>query len=138
MSKRLVLIAGILLTLLAVLAPVPAMAGSPPRLLSSSVQVNFPTSISFKVSAQSDVDIKDIRLQYQVERFSFAQVTSEGYVSFTPGRSVQSSWDWDLRRSDDHPALASGEPPPGLLETLSGGHGARPPVRRSGRTRFRS
>ncbi len=107
MSKRLVLVAVILLTLLSVLAPVPAMAGSPPRLLSSSVQVNFPTSISFKVSAQSDVDIKDIRLQYQVERFSFAQVTSEGYVNFTPGRTVQGSWEWDLRRS--------GGLPPGTL-----------------------
>ncbi len=102
MNKKLFLFVFSLLALLSILAPFPALAAGP-RVISSSVQVTFPTTLTFKISAQSDANISDIRLQYQVQQFSFAQVTAEGFVELNPAKDVQSSWTWDLRRSGGLP-----------------------------------
>jgi hypothetical protein len=92
--------------LLAVLAIMPLAIGSHlPTFASSgitvnsSVQVSFPTSITFKVSAQSDVNIVKLRLHYIVDRQNYAQVVSEGWPQFSPATSVNTQWLWDMRKS---------------------------------------
>ena len=94
---------GVLLTLLAIMPFVVA-----PRLLSSaasgitlnsSVQVSFPTSMTFKVKAQSDANIVQLRLHYMVDRQNYANVTSEGWAQFNPATSVDTQWLWDMRKS---------------------------------------
>ncbi|MFH1169160.1 MAG: peptidase MA family metallohydrolase [Chloroflexota bacterium] len=67
--------------------------------LSSSVQVSFPTSMTFKVKAQSSADIVNLRLHYVVYRQNFASVVSEGWPQFNPGTSVNTQWLWDMRKS---------------------------------------
>lgn len=67
--------------------------------LSSSVQISFPSSILFKIKAQDDVNIVDIRLHYIVARQNFASVVSEGWPQFTPATSVDTQWLWDMRKS---------------------------------------
>ncbi|MBM4462875.1 MAG: peptidase MA domain-containing protein [Chloroflexi bacterium] len=67
--------------------------------LSSSVQISFPTSMTFKVKAQSDVDIVQLRLHYTVDRRNYADVTSEGWAQFNPATSVNAQWVWDMRKS---------------------------------------
>ncbi len=66
--------------------------------LDSSAQVVFPLAISFSLSAESDVDITDIRLHYRVERLSFALVTSEVYIDFTPAPAVTANWSLEMIR----------------------------------------
>jgi hypothetical protein len=63
----------------------------------SSVQVNFPLSITFNVSAQSNVSITEIRLRYAVENLGFADVTAEALVTFVPATTVDAEWEWDMR-----------------------------------------
>lgn len=58
----------------------------------NSTDISFPQSIGFTLEAESNQDIIDIRLQYTVDRHSFAQVTSEVLFSFEPGRNVTVSW----------------------------------------------
>ena len=82
---------------------VPAQAQGGLRITDASMEATFPLELSFNISAESDADITDIRLHYRVERRSFADVTSEAYIQFTPARVVETSWDWDMRRTGGLP-----------------------------------
>jgi hypothetical protein len=84
--------------LLTVPAPVSVQAENGLAVVDDSVMVDFPLRIDFNVAAASDTDILDIRLHYQVERMSYAQVTSEVSLQFIPARTVEASWSWDMRR----------------------------------------
>lgn len=68
-------------------------------ILSGSVQISFPISLTFKIKAQSDVDIVQLRLHYIVDRQNYANVTSEGWAQFNPASSVDAQWVWDMRKS---------------------------------------
>ena len=87
--SALVLTVFLLLTVLA-----PGLVSAQPELtiVSSSAEADFPTSLNFSVSAESNVDITDIRLHYRVDRISLAQVTSEVYIEFTPAKAVSINW----------------------------------------------
>jgi len=84
-----------------VTCPVQAWGGL--RVLDSSVQAEFPSSLSFNLSAESDADITDIRLHYIVDRVSFATITSEVYIEFMPGTEVDVAWAWDMRKTGGLP-----------------------------------
>lgn len=58
------------------------------KILNSTVQVGFPYNIDFSLSAQSDVNIDDIRLHYTIDRKSYAQVVSEIFIEFVPDDTV--------------------------------------------------
>ncbi|HLC23417.1 MAG TPA: peptidase MA family metallohydrolase [Dehalococcoidia bacterium] len=93
----------VLAIILPFVAPPPVSAASPIT-LDSSAQESFPTSITFKVKAQSDSNVVRLRLHYIVERENFATVVSEAWAQFSPGKSVDTQWLWDVRK---------GGPPPG-------------------------
>ncbi|MEE8204595.1 MAG: peptidase MA family metallohydrolase [Dehalococcoidales bacterium] len=99
----LVVVAGLLL---AVLSPVLAQTGAGPRILESSASVEFPARLSFSLEAESDVDITDIRLHYRVDRDSFARVTSEVIISFSPAASVAASWSLEMIKAGGMPSGA--------------------------------
>jgi hypothetical protein len=84
--------------LLTLLSPVLVQAQGGLTILDSSAQVEFPSRLSFNVSAQSEVDITDIRLHYVVDRASFAQVTSEVYIEFVPTTTVDVSWALEMMK----------------------------------------
>ena len=65
-------------------------------ILASSAEAEFPAKLSFNLSAKSNVDITDIRLNYSVDYESFAQVTSEVYIKFVPDTNVDVKWDLDM------------------------------------------
>ncbi|UCG54510.1 MAG: peptidase MA domain-containing protein [Dehalococcoidia bacterium] len=70
----------------------------------SSVEVEFPYQLTFEIEAESDSEIKDIRLHYQVHRDHFAVVTSEIITDLIPDKKVATSWKWDLIKSGGLPA----------------------------------
>ena len=92
MIKKASILALALCLLLSLASPVLVQAGDRLAILDSSTQVEFPSRLSFNVSAQSDVNITDIRLHYMVDRVSFAHVTSEVYIEFVPTTTVDASW----------------------------------------------
>lgn len=93
--------------LLALFAPWPVAAQGEIRILDSSVATEFPDSLTFKLSLESAVNITDIRLRYKMARESFADVTSEAYIDFTPSKKVAVSWTLEM--------LKIGGLPPGAL-----------------------
>jgi hypothetical protein len=75
----------------------PALAAS--ITLNPSVQASFPSTMTFKVTAQSDSNITQLRLHYIVNKQNVAKVISEGWAQFTPATSVTTQWVWDMRKS---------------------------------------
>lgn len=128
MIKRASLLALAVCLLLTILSTVPVQAQDGVTILDSSAQVEFPSRLSFNVSAQSDVDITNIRLHYVVDRASFTQVTSEVYIEFVPTTTVDVSWALEM--------VKIGGLPPGsnvdywwTVEDATGNKVQTPPVR---------
>ncbi|MFC1958111.1 peptidase MA family metallohydrolase [Chloroflexota bacterium] len=68
-----------------------------------SVEVDFPLALHFNLSAESVFDITDVRLHYTVDQESHAEVTSEVYVEFAPGTTIDVQWTWDMRKTGGLP-----------------------------------
>ncbi|HCP60214.1 MAG TPA: peptidase MA domain-containing protein, partial [Dehalococcoidia bacterium] len=92
MVKRAAVLALVLCLLLVLLGPGLAQAQGRLEVLESRTQMEFPSRLIFSLSVRSDVDISDIRLCYQIERVSFAEVTSEVYIEFVPASEVEVNW----------------------------------------------
>jgi len=107
MIKKRSLLALVICLFLILPSPVSVQAQGGLTVLDSSAQVGFPSHLNFSLSAESDVNITDIRLHYTVDRVSFAQVTSEVYIEFEPNTTVDVSWTWDMRRTGGLPPGAS-------------------------------
>ena len=97
MIKKAGIIALVVCLWLALLSPGLVQAESGLAVLNNSAQAEFPTTLSFNLSVESDVNITDIRLHYVVDQMSFAQVTSEVYINFEPATIVDAEWTWDMR-----------------------------------------
>ena len=67
--------------------------------LTPSVQATFPYTLTFNIQAQSNAVINQLRLHYIVEKQNFAEVISESWPVFTPGKTVDTQWVWDMRKS---------------------------------------
>ncbi len=87
--------------LLVLLSPVIATAQDTIEVSASSAQVNFPSEITFSISARSPVTINDIRLRYRIDQLGFAQVINETYLEFAAAPSVKAGWTLDVRRTGD-------------------------------------
>jgi len=98
MIKKTGILALVVCLFLVLLSPGLAQAEGELTILDSSAQVEFPSMLSFNLSAESDVDITDIRLRYTVERVSFAEVVSEVYVEFVHAPAVDIEWAFDLKK----------------------------------------
>jgi hypothetical protein len=102
MIKKFVFI-GLIILWLVLLVPSGLAAGTSLSVIDSSVVVNFPASITFNITASSDVNITDIRLHYVVDRMTHAQIVSEIPVQITPSTQVTTQWVWDMRMSGGMP-----------------------------------
>jgi hypothetical protein len=85
----------------------PALAQSQGQIAvsNSEVQVSYPLTIGFSAQVKSSAVISDIRLRYQIEQVSFAQVFSEVFIDFTPSAAVNAKYTLDMRK------LGGGMPP---------------------------
>ncbi len=98
MIKKIGVLALVFCLLLAVLSPSLVQAQGGVAITGSSAEADFPTQLSFSMSARSDVNITDIRLCYAIDCISFAQVTNEAYVEFVPSTTVDASWTLAMMR----------------------------------------
>ena len=110
MIKKITILAVSLILLFTIWNPViyPVSAQGPGEIsvYNSTIQADYPNSLSFSCQAQSNVKITDIRLEYQVEQTSFAQVTSEAKITFSPSTSVNAVYSLNMQQY--------GQIPPGI------------------------
>jgi len=107
--KKAVIFTLLLPLFLVLLGPGLVQARAELTILDDSVEAEFPLMLHFNLSAESDVDITDIRLHYTVDRESYAQVTSEVYIDFLQDSTVDVQWTWDMRKTGGLPPGASVE-----------------------------
>ena len=74
--------------------------------LSSAVKVDYPNSLTFSCHVQDNANVTDVRLEYQVQQMSFAEVTSEAEVTINPSNSVSASYELNMQQY--------GQIPPGV------------------------
>jgi hypothetical protein len=102
MTKKLIALAISLCLLFAISAAMvyPVLAQSPNQITvtNSSVEANYPASLTFSCQAQSDVNLTDVRLEYQVQQISFAVVTAEADTTISPSLSVRADYTLDMRQ----------------------------------------
>ena len=109
MIKKTSLLALIFCLLLVLLSPGLVQAQGELAILDSAAEAEFPSRLIFNLSAESDVNITDIRLRYTVDRVSYAQVTSEVYIEFVPTTTVDVNWTLEMVRIGGLPPGASME-----------------------------
>ncbi len=107
MIKKATLSALVIFLLLVFISPGLVLAGSGLSVLTSSAEMDFPSRLTFNLSAESDVNITDVRLHYRVDRMEHAQITSEVYIEFVPETSVVAQWVWDMRKTGGLPSGSS-------------------------------
>jgi len=102
MTKRVAILAGVFFVLIALLWPavrwVEAQDGGQIAVTNSTVKMDYPTNMDFSCQATDSVNITNVRLQYQVEQMTFAEVISEANVAFTPGSSISASYSLNMLR----------------------------------------
>ncbi|MEE8418673.1 MAG: peptidase MA family metallohydrolase [Dehalococcoidales bacterium] len=103
MIKKAVILFSIFSVCLALLAPVLVRAQTGPSVTGSSAEAEYPFLLHFNLSAESQEDITDIRLNFRLERDSYARVTTEVFIEFQPDATVDISWTWDMRRTGGLP-----------------------------------
>ena len=96
MIKKTGILALVVCLFLVLLSPGLVQARGGLTIVDSSAEADFPSSLGFNLSAESDVDITDIRLRYVVDRISYAQVTSEVYIEFVSAATVDVSWTLEM------------------------------------------
>jgi hypothetical protein len=109
MIKKAGLLTLVICLSLALVWPSFSRAQSELTVVDSSAQVVFPMAISFGLTAESDVNITDVRLHYRVDRMSFAPVISEVLPDFQPAPEVTTSWSLEMVRIGGLPPGASVE-----------------------------
>lgn len=88
--------------ILALLAGLPLLipgfsaAQSGLELRTGPAAVEFPARLTFDLTATSDVEISNIRFCYQINRTSFAEVTSEVKIDFIPATKVSTRWSLEM------------------------------------------
>ncbi len=102
-KKRKIIIMAAAVCCLLLVSFLPAQAQSGLTVTDSAAEADFPDSLTFTISTRSDADITDIRLNYRVDRTSFARVTSQVLLEFAPARQVEADWSWDMRKTGGLP-----------------------------------
>jgi hypothetical protein len=84
--------------LLILLIPASVTAASDIRLVSSDTKIDFPNLLTFNVKADSSAPITRVRLRYQVDKMTYAPAYAEAWPDFQPGKSISTTWAWDMRK----------------------------------------
>ncbi|MGZ9166805.1 MAG: peptidase MA family metallohydrolase, partial [Anaerolineales bacterium] len=69
----------------------------------NEIILNFPESATFRASFTSDVDITSVELEYGNEQQTCGEVVAKGFPQFTPGKTVDAEWTWEMRQSGSLP-----------------------------------
>jgi hypothetical protein len=89
-------VAPVVLALLFLISPSLVAAQNSITVIASDVNVDFPSQAVFTVEAESNANIVDARLYYQVDMMNYAEVVSEGWADFAPANRIEANWVWDM------------------------------------------
>jgi hypothetical protein len=103
MKRKIIFLLLALILIAAILVPSLARGADGNATVNVSAKMDFPTTLTFTISAKNDVAITDIRLHYTVDKLKFADVISEEVISFSPSKNVGTQYVMDMRQTGGLP-----------------------------------
>jgi hypothetical protein len=79
------------------------LASSFAEVTSNEIILSFPETATFRAAITSDSDIQSIVLEYGNEQQTCGEVIAKAFPQFTPGKTVQAEWTWEMRQSGSLP-----------------------------------
>jgi hypothetical protein len=67
------------------------------------ITMSFPESVTFSATFTSDSEIQSIVLEYGNEQQTCGEVIAKAFPQFTPSKTVNAEWTWDMRQSGSQP-----------------------------------
>src|SRR5215208_7092454 len=74
-----------------------------PNVADNEIDLNFPETATFRATLTEEVDITSIVLEYGTEQQTCGQVIAKAFPQFTPGKTVNAEWTWEMRQSGSLP-----------------------------------
>src|SRR6266496_5125905 len=96
----------VLLSTIEALSPLtvfPAHAAPIADVTQNKVVLNFPETATFQITISDDVEIKSIVLEYGNDQQTCGEVIAKAFPQFTPGKTVDAEWTWEMRQSGSLP-----------------------------------
>ena len=69
--------------------------------------IQFPNTITFRAKITGNTNITSVVLEYGSEQLTCGDVVAKAFPEFTPGKSVDVQWTWDMRQSGSLPPGAT-------------------------------
>ncbi|CAG0994654.1 hypothetical protein ANAEL_02512 [Anaerolineales bacterium] len=84
-----------------------AFAAPRANVTNNQVVFDFPNTATFSATINADSDIALITLEYGNIQQTCGEVVAKAYPDFTPGKTVNVEWTWDMRQSGSLPPGAT-------------------------------
>ncbi|MBI5953540.1 MAG: hypothetical protein HY865_17940 [Chloroflexi bacterium] len=84
-----------------------ALAAPHTDVTNNRVEFDFPNTATFSATISADSEIASITLEYGNIQQTCGEVVAKSYPDFTPGKTVNVEWTWDMRQSGSLPPGAT-------------------------------
>jgi hypothetical protein len=81
----------------------PAFASPLADVTNNKITMNFPESATFSATLTSDSEIQSVVLEYGNEQQTCGEVIAKAFPQFTPSKTVDAEWSWEMRQSGSLP-----------------------------------
>lgn len=85
------------------LAVQPAFASPQAEVTDDRAIVSFPLSVTFSAKINSAANITAVILEYGADQLTCGEVIAKAFPQFTPGKTVNVEWTWEMRQSGSLP-----------------------------------
>ena len=80
-----------------------AFAPPPATVTDNEVVFDFPETATFSATLSSDSEIQSVVLEYGNQQQTCGEVIAKAFPQFTPAKTVNAEWTWDMRQSGSLP-----------------------------------
>jgi len=88
---------------LSLLAVTAAFVPGLPQVTENQIILDFPETATFRATITGQVDVTSIVLEYGNEQQNCGEVIAKAFPQFTPGKTVDAEWTWEMRQSGSLP-----------------------------------
>ncbi|MFL7869331.1 MAG: peptidase MA family metallohydrolase [Anaerolineales bacterium] len=102
-TSHLILTFSLLLVTLIFIGPQPVSAAPKAEITNDQPTLNFPDSITFRATIESNVPITSVVLEYGTSELTCGTVVAKAFPQFTPATTVDAEWTWEMKQSGSLP-----------------------------------
>jgi hypothetical protein len=73
----------------------------------NEIILEFPETATFRATLTEDINITSVVLEYGSEQQTCGKVIAKAFPQFTPGKTVDAEWTWEMRQSGSLPPGAT-------------------------------